>query len=136
MFCIEAGNHLKHYCCHLIVESISEQINLKNKKLIFFVQTYRKTKDNPIWKCHVTMTKKGKNLFIWKSHVTMTKKDKYINKEMQLQNLFLTFNPKNKTILSASSILFRSPVAHITTDFLDKLTFTNYLDLGKCPDRF
>ena len=34
---------------------------------------------------------KRKNLLIWKCHVTMTKKGEYISNEKQLQNLSLTF---------------------------------------------
>ena len=49
-----------------------------------------------MWKCHVTLTKKGKNLPIWKSHVAWTKKDAYIGKEMQLQNHSLIFIHKNR----------------------------------------
>ena len=82
------------------------------------------------------MTKKGKNLLIWKCHVKMTKKHAYINKETQLQNLYFTFSPKNKSLLSATSILFRSPMTHNTTDSRDKLTFTDHLEFGKCQDRF
>ena len=55
---------------------------------------------------------------------------------MQLQNFSLTFIPKNESLLSATSILFRSPMAHNTTASLDTLTFTDYLDFGKCQDIF
>ena len=82
------------------------------------------------------MTKKGKNLLIWKNHVTMTKKDAYISIEMQLQNHSLTFIHKNKSLLSATSILSRSPMAYNTTASLDKLTCTDYVDFGRCQDRF
>ena len=79
---------------------------------------------------------KGKNVFIWKSHVTMTKKHAYISHEMQLQNHSLTFFHRNKSLLSATSILSRSPMAHNTTAPLDRLTCTDYVDFGKCQDRF
>ena len=51
------------------------------------------------------------------------------------QNLSFTFFHKNKLLLSATSILSRSPMAHNTTASLDKLTCTNYVDFDKCPDR-
>ena len=82
------------------------------------------------------MTKKGKNLLIWKCHVTMTKTHAYISNEMQLPNHSLTFFPKNKSLLSATSIPSRSPMAYNTTASLDKLTCTDYVDFGKCQDRF
>ena len=84
----------------------------------------------------MTMSKKGKNLLMWKCHVTRTKKDAYINNEMQLQNHSLTFIHKNKSLLSATSILSRSPMAYSTTASLDKLTCTNYMEFAKCQDRF
>ena len=82
------------------------------------------------------MTKKGKNLLLWKPHKTMTKKDAYLSKEMQLQNPSLTFFHKNKSLLQATSILSRSPMAYNTTASLVKLTCTDYVDFGKCQDRF
>ena len=66
----------------------------------------------------------------------MTEKDAYISNEIQLQNHSLTFVLKNKSLLSATSILFRSPIAHNTTASLDKLICTDYVDFGKCQDRF
>ena len=48
-------------------------------------------------------------------------KTAYISKEMQLHNHFVTFVHKNKSPLSATSILSRSPIAHNTTASLDKL---------------
>ena len=82
------------------------------------------------------MRKGGKNLLIWKSHVTMTKKGAYISSEMPLQNHSLTFILENKSLLSATSILSRSPMAYNTTASLDKLTCTDYVDFGNCQDRF
>ena len=55
---------------------------------------------------------------------------------MQLQNHSLTFVHKNHSLLSATSILSRSPMAYNTTALLDKLTCTDYVDFGKCQDRF
>ena len=53
---------------------------------------------------------------------------------MQLQNLSLTSIHKNKSLLSVTSILSRSPMAYNTTDSLDKLTGTDYVDFGKGQD--
>ena len=53
---------------------------------------------------------------------------------MQLQNHSSTSFHKNKSPLSATIILSRSPMAHNTTASLDKLTCTNYVDYGKCQD--
>ena len=60
----------------------------------------------------------------------------YISNEMQLQNHSLTFIHKNKSLLSATSILSRSAIAYNTTGSLDKLTCNDYVDFGKCQDRF
>ena len=43
---------------------------------------------------------------------------------------------KINTLLSATSILSRSPMVYNTTETLDKLTCTDYVDFGKCQDRF
>ena len=75
---------------------------------------------------------KGKHL-IGKCHVTVTKKDAYKSNKIQFQNHSLTFVHENKSLLSATSFLFCSPMAHDTTASLDKLT---YVDFGKCQDRF
>ena len=84
-------------------------------------------------KFHVTGTEKGKNLPIWNCHVTMTKKDAYISNDMQIQNLSLTFILKNKSLLTATSILSRSPMAYNTTD---QLSCTDYVDFGKFQVNF
>ena len=55
---------------------------------------------------------------------------------MQLQNHSLTFFHKNKSLLSSTSFLSRSSMAFNTTASLDKLTCTDYVDIGKCQDRF
>ena len=80
--------------------------------------------------------RKGKNLLIWKGHVTMTKKEAFMSNDMKLQTHSLTFIHKNKSILSATSVLSRSPMAYNTTVSLDKLTCTDYVDFGKCQDGF
>ena len=59
-----------------------------------------------------------------------------ISNEMQPQNHSLTFIHKKKSLLSATSILSRSPMAYNTTASLDKLTCTDYVDFGKNQDRF
>ena len=66
----------------------------------------------------------------------MTKKDAYIIKEIQLQDQSLTLIHKNKSLLVATSILSRSPMAYKTTVSLDNLTCTDYVDFDKCQDRF
>ena len=66
----------------------------------------------------------------------MTEKDAYISNEMQLQKHCLTFIHKNKSLLSATSILSCPPIAYNTTASLDKLTCTDYVNFGKCQDRF
>ena len=43
---------------------------------------------------------------------------------------------KISSLLSATSILSRSPMAYNTTETLDKLICSNYVDFGKCQDRF
>ena len=55
---------------------------------------------------------------------------------MKLQTHSLTFIHKNKQFLSATSILSRSPMSYKTTASLVKLICTDYVDSGKCQDRF
>ena len=63
-------------------------------------------------------------------------KHAYVSNEMQLQNHSLNFFHKNKSLLSATSILSRSPIAYNTTASLDKLTCTDNVDFGKGQDSF
>ena len=63
-------------------------------------------------------------------------KHSYISNEMQLQNHSLTSFHKNKSLLSATRILSCSPMDYNTTASLDKLTCTDYVNFGKCQDRF
>ena len=63
-------------------------------------------------------------------------KHAYISNKMQLQDPSLTFFHKNNSLFSSTSIQSRSPMAYNTTASLDKLTCTDYLDFGKCQDRF
>ena len=53
-----------------------------------------------------------------------------------MQNNSLFFIHKSKSLLSATSILSRSLMAHNTTAYLDKLACTDYVDFAKCQDRF
>ena len=109
-------------------------MNVKNIILLLFVQFYQKRGciyGNVTWQWP-----KKRNLLIWKCHVTRTKRDAYISNEMQLQNHSLTFIHKNKSVLSTTSILSRSPMAYNTTASLDKLTCTDYVDFGKFQVRF
>ena len=96
-------------------------MNLKKTRYYYFL-------DKP--------TKKGNRSQIRKCHVTRTEKDAYISNEMQLQNNSLAFFHKIKSLLSATGILSRSPMAYNTTASLDKLSCADYVDFGKCQDRF
>ena len=84
----------------------------------------------------MTMTKKGRKPPLWKCDVTKIKKDMYIGLKLQLQNRSLTFIHKIEPLLSDTSILSRSTTADNTTASLDKPTCTDYVDFGKCKDRF
>ena len=63
-------------------------------------------------------------------------KTAYVSNKMQLHNHFLTLFHKIKPLVSATSILSRSPMAWNTTASLYKLTCTNFVDFGKCRHRF
>ena len=52
------------------------------------------------------------------------------------KNHSLIFFHKNKSLLSATSFLYHSPMAYNTTASLDKLTCTDYVDFGKRQDRY
>ena len=62
-------------------------------------------------------------------------KHAYISNEIQLQNHSVTFIHKNESLLSATSVLCRSPMAYNFTATVDNLTCTDYVDFGKCQDR-
>ena len=66
----------------------------------------------------------------------MTKKDAYISNEIQFQKHSLTFIHKKKSLLPAISFLSCSPIGSNVTISLDKLACTDYVDFGKCQDRF
>ena len=97
---------------------------------------YKPTKKGKMlhtWKRHVTMTKKGKNILIWKYHVTLPRTKAVIySSQIIVQLSFSRIN----WLLSATSILSRSPMAYNITETLDKLACTDYVDFGKCQDRF
>ena len=78
-------------------------MNLKNKFLLLFVQTYQKI----IEVAYMEMSRDN------------DQKNAYISYDMQLQNHSLTFIHKTKSPLSATSILSRSPLAYDTTASLD-----------------
>ena len=79
------------------------------------------------------MTKEGKRLHIWKYHVTLAgTKALTCSSQVIVQ---LSFS-KNNSLLSATSILSRSPMAYNTTASLDKLICTDYLDFGTYQDKF
>ena len=61
---------------------------------------------------------------------------RYKSNKLQLQNHSSTFIDKHKSLLSATSILSCSPIAHSNTASLDKLTCTDYKEFGKNQDRF
>ena len=63
-------------------------------------------------------------------------KHAYLSNEVQLQNQSSTLIYDNKSLFSATSILSCSHMAYNTTASLDKLTCTDYVDFGKCQDRF
>ena len=111
-------------------------MNLKNRIFLHFLQTYQKKKEVPFLEMSRDNVQKGENLLIWKCHETMTKAHAYISYEVQLQNHSLNFIHKNKSLLSATSIQSCSPMVYNTTASLDKITYTDYLDFGKCQDRF
>ena len=79
------------------------------------------------------MTKKGKNILIWKYHVTLAR-TKAVTYSSQII-VQLSFSKIN-SLLSATSILSRSPMAYNTTAFLNKLACTVNVDFGKSQDRF
>ena len=57
---------------------------------------------------------------------------------LQVQNNSLTFLLKNKSLLAASSVLSQrpNPMVYNGIAFLDKLNSSDYVDFGKCQDRF
>ena len=76
---------------------------------------------------------KRKYFLIRKYHVTLasTKAVTY-SSQIIVQFSFSKIN----SLLSATTILSRSPMAYNTTETLEKLTCTDYVDFGKSQDRF
>ena len=107
-------------------------MNLKNKILLIFVQTYRKWEDVPCLEMSPYKDREGKESPDVELSRDKDKKNAYIKNDMQLQNHTLFFIHKNKLLPSANSILSRSPTAYNNTAFLDKLTCTDYVDFGNC----
>ena len=79
------------------------------------------------------MTKKGKNIVIWKYHVTLARTEAVTYSSQIIVQLSFS---KINSLLSATSILPRSPMAYNITAFLNKLACTDYVDFGKSQDRF
>ena len=79
------------------------------------------------------MTKNGKNILLWKYHVTLARTKAVTYSSPIIVQLFFS---KINTLLSATSILSRSPMAYNTSAFLDKLACTDFVDFGKSQDRF
>ena len=79
------------------------------------------------------MNKTGKILLIKKYHVTLTRtKAVTYSSQLIVQLSFAKIN----SLLSATTITSRSPMAYNTTASLDKLACTDYVDFGKSQDRF
>ena len=62
-----------------------------------------------------------KNDYVRKHHVTKTKTELHMSIKLPHQNHSLPFIHKKETILSATRIRSRSPMADDTTAFLDEL---------------
>ena len=69
-------------------------------------------------------------------HSTMTEKVACISNKLKLQNHFLTLIVESNSLLSATIVISHSPMAYKTTSCLDKLTCADYVNFGKCQDRF
>ena len=81
--------------------------------------------------------KKEESLYMKRSRDNDQKKDAYMNNKMQLQKDFnLTSIHYKKSFHPATSYLSCSPMAYNTTASLYKLTCTDYVNFGKCQDRF
>ena len=108
-------------------------MNLKQISIIFCTNL---SKRFHTWKCHVTMTEK-KKIF---PHVEMSRDNDRIRsvykQQFTVRTHSLTFIQKNKSLLPASSVLSRSPMAYNTTALYYKLICTDHVDYGKCQDRF
>ena len=81
---MKTGNDLQHCSCHLIVASFSEQINLKNKIPLHFIQTYNKKKEAP----YMEISRDN------------DQKNAYITNKIQLQKQSLIFVHKKNSWLT------------------------------------
>ena len=110
-------------------------MNLKNKIVLLFVQTYQKRKEVP----HMEMSRDNDRIRKESPYMEMSL-DNYqkvcVYKEIELQNHSSTFIHNNKSPPSATTILCSSPMAYNTTAPLDKPTCSDYVHSGKCQDRF
>ena len=79
------------------------------------------------------MTDRRKNILIWKGHLTLPRTKAVIYSTQIIVQLSFS---KINSLLSATSILSRSPMAYNTTETLDKLACADYVDFGKSQDRF
>ena len=91
----------------MIVESFSEEIILKNKLLLLFVQTYQKRKEVPFMDMARDNDWEGEESPYMELSVTMTKKGSYVSNELLPENNSSTFIHKSKWLFSATSILCR-----------------------------
>ena len=108
-------------------------MNLKNKILLLFVQSYQKRKEVPYME--MTMSKKGENLLMWKNHVTVIKRDTYKSNEMQLKIILQHFSTKRITSFNYQhSISFTHGLQHDC--FLGQANLYRLCGLRKCQDRF
>ena len=109
----------------------------KNKILLFFVKTYQKKKKVLyIEKARDNDQKREKSFYMELSSDNDQTNTYISNVVLELQNHSLTFNHKNKSLLLAISLPSRSPMAYNTTSSSSKLTCTDYVDCGKCHERF
>ena len=98
----------------------------------------QKRKDTPYFEKSRNNDQKRKySLYMERScHMTMVKNNAYMCNELQLQTQSSTFIHKNKSSLSATSLVHRSPMAYNTTVSLNTLTCTNYVNFWNCQNRF
>ena len=103
----------------------------ESEKVSFHLWLYRLTKkgkNDHLWKCHVTITKKRKNLLKIKYRVTLAStKAKTFSSQIIVEFSF----SKNNPLLSTTSLLSRSPMAYNTTKTLDKLVVPTMRILAK-----
>ena len=102
-----------------------------------FVQTYQKklTRENVQKRKESPYTEISPvKDHIRKGYATMTRKA-YMRNKLQLQNHSSVFMYKNESLLSATNLLSRYPMAYNTASSMDKLTCTDILDFGNCEKR-